>query len=132
MASVLLLLCFLITIFSLSLAHAFALVFALDKVSELFAEHEVSLEGIECSRHGHDLFIVRGFFSQNLLSLEVVTLAVGKDHEGLMGHSCEFLIEPAIILAADVLLEVVAWNDKIGIEQEPDRVVGSSTTGQLL
>jgi hypothetical protein len=124
--SVLLVLCFLIATFSLSLA----LPFALDNISKLFVELEISLESIERSQHGHNLLIIRRFGSPRPLSLEVVPLASGKCHEGLMGHSSEFPVEPVVMVAADVLLEVVAGDNKVSIEQEPNKVINSGAAGQ--
>jgi hypothetical protein len=55
-SSVLLVLCLPITTLSLP----FALVFALDNISELVIELEMSLESIERSRHGHTIFLSPG------------------------------------------------------------------------
>jgi hypothetical protein len=126
--SILFVLCFLIPTVSLSLVLAFPLY----NVSELFVELEMSLEGIECSQHGHNLLVVRGFGSPHPLCLEVVPLAGGKGHKGLVGHSCEFLVKPVIMVEADVLLEVVARDDKICIKQEPNRVIKGGAVVQQL
>ncbi len=56
--SFLLVLQFLITTFSFSLALAFAR----DNISMLFVELEVSLESIECSQHGCNLLVVGGIW----------------------------------------------------------------------
>ncbi len=56
----------------------------------------------------------------------------GKGHEGLVGHSSELPIKPIIMVAADVLLEVVAGDDTVGIKQEPNRIVNGGTAGQQL
>ncbi len=40
-----------------------------------------------------------------------------------MGDSSELPIKPVIMVAADVLLEVVAGDDTVGIKQEPYRIV---------
>ncbi len=109
-----------------------ALAFALDNVSKLFVKLEVSLEGIEHSQHGHNLLVVRGFGSPHPLSLEVATLVGGKSHEGIVGHSCEFPIKPVVMVGADILLEDMAGNDKVGVKQEPNRVIDGHTVGQQL
>ncbi len=49
-----------------------------------------------------------------------------------MGHSSELPIKPIIMVAADVLLEVVVGDDTVGIEQEPNRIVNGGTAGQQL
>ncbi len=49
-----------------------------------------------------------------------------------MGHSSEFPIKPIIIVAVDVLLEIVAGDDTIGIKQEPSRIVNGGAKGQHL
>ena len=49
-----------------------------------------------------------------------------------MGHSSELPIKPVIVVAADVLLEVVAGDDIVGIKQEPNRIVNGGATGQQL
>jgi hypothetical protein len=49
-----------------------------------------------------------------------------------MGYSSELPIKPIIIVAADVLLEIVAGDDTVGIEQEPNRIVNSGAAGQQL
>ncbi len=36
------------------------------------------------------------------------------------------------MVVADVLLEVVAGDDKVGIEQEPNRIMNSGAMGQQL
>ncbi len=63
-SSVLLVLCLPIATLSLS----FVLAFALDNISKLVIELEMSLESIEHSRHGHNL-VTRGFGSPSSLSL---------------------------------------------------------------
>ncbi len=64
-SSVLLVLCLPIATLSLS----FALAFALDNISKLVIELEMSLESIERSRHGHNLLVTGGFGSPSSLSL---------------------------------------------------------------
>jgi hypothetical protein len=49
-----------------------------------------------------------------------------------VGHSSELPIKPIIMVAADVLLEVVVGDDTVGIEQEPNRIVNGGTAGQQL
>ncbi len=49
-----------------------------------------------------------------------------------MGHSSELPIKPIIMVEADVLLEVVAGNDSVGIKQEPNRIVNGGAVGQQL
>ncbi len=49
-----------------------------------------------------------------------------------MGHSIERPINPIIMVAADVLLEVVAGDDIVGIKQEPNRIVNGGAAGQQL
>ena len=49
-----------------------------------------------------------------------------------MGHSSDLPIKPIIMVVAEVLLEVVAGDDTVGIEQEPNRIVNSGAAGQQL
>ncbi len=49
-----------------------------------------------------------------------------------MGHSTELPIKPIIMVAVDVLLEVVAGDDTVGIEQEPNSIVNGGAVGQQL
>jgi hypothetical protein len=105
-SSVFLVLCLRITALSLS----FALAFALDNISKM------SLESIERSRHGHKHHVTGRFGSPSSLSLYIVALAGGKGHEGFVGHSSELSIKPIIMVAADVLLEVVAGDNTVGIK----------------
>ncbi len=64
-SSVLLVLCLPIATLSLP----FALAFALDNISKLVIELEMSLESIERIRHGHNLLVTREFGSPSSLSL---------------------------------------------------------------
>jgi hypothetical protein len=127
-SSVLLVLCLPIATLSLS----FALAFSLDNISELVIKLEMSLESIECSQHGHNLLVTRGFGSPSSLSLKIDALAGGKGHEGLVSHSSEPPIKPIIMVVADVLIEVVAGDDTVGTKQEPNRIVNGGTAGQQL
>jgi hypothetical protein len=52
-----------------TLTLSFSLSFALDNVSKLVIELEISLKSIECSQHGHNLLVIRGFGSPLPLSL---------------------------------------------------------------
>ncbi len=56
----------------------------------------------------------------------------GIGHEGFIGHSSELPIKPIIMVAANVLFLVVAGDNTVGIEQEPDRIVNSGPMGQQL
>jgi hypothetical protein len=49
-----------------------------------------------------------------------------------MGHSSELPIKPIIVVVADVLLEIVAGENTVGIEQELSRIVNGGATGQQL
>ncbi len=49
-----------------------------------------------------------------------------------MGDSSELPIKPVIMVAADVLLEVVAGDDTVGIKQESYRIINGGTAGQQL
>ncbi len=127
--SVLLVLHFLIATFSFFPCPC---LFTLDNVSVLIIKHEVSLESIECSQDGYDVLVIGGFGSPCPPSLEVVAFAGGKGHENLTSHSCEFPIKPAIMVVADVLFEAVAGDNKVGIEQEPNRIINGGIAGQQL
>ncbi len=56
----------------------------------------------------------------------------GKGHEGFVGHSSELPIKPIIMVAVDVLLEVVTGDDTVGIKQEPNRIVNGDAVGQQM
>ncbi len=47
-----------------------------------------------------------------------------------MGHSSELPIKPIIMVTVDVLLEIVAGDNTVGIEQEPNRIVNGGAAGQ--
>ncbi len=49
-----------------------------------------------------------------------------------MGHSSELPIKPIIMVVMDVLLEVLAGDNTVGIEQEPNRIVNGGATSQQL
>ncbi len=49
-----------------------------------------------------------------------------------MGHSSELPIKPIIMVAADELLDVVAGDNTVVINQEPNRIVNGGATGQQL
>jgi hypothetical protein len=49
-----------------------------------------------------------------------------------MGDSSELPIKPVIMVAADVLLEVVAGDDTVCIKQEPYRIANGGAAGQQL
>ncbi len=49
-----------------------------------------------------------------------------------MGHSCELPIKPIIMVATDVLLEIVAGNDTVDFEQEPNRIINGGAAGKQL
>ncbi len=56
----------------------------------------------------------------------------GKGCEGLVGHSSELLVKPIVMVAADVLVEVVTGDNTVGIEQEPNRIASGGAAGQQL
>ncbi len=56
--------------------------------------------------------------SPSSLSFEIVTLVGCKGHECLVGHSSELPVKPIIVVAADVLLEVVAGDNYVEIKQD--------------
>jgi hypothetical protein len=77
------------------------------------------------------LLVVRGFGTPLPLHLKVIILAHGRDHEDLVGRG-EGAVEIILMLAADVLLEVVAGHLSIGIKENANGVVnGGATGGQL-
>ncbi len=47
-----------------------------------------------------------------------------------MGHSSELPIKPIIMVAVDVLLEVVAGDNTVDIEQKLNRIVNGDAAGQ--
>ena len=49
-----------------------------------------------------------------------------------MGHSSELPIKPIIMVAADILLEIVAGDNTVGIKQEPNRIGNGGDAGQQL
>jgi len=49
-----------------------------------------------------------------------------------VGETDEFAVKVVVMLALDVHLEVVATNDMIGFEEEPDRVVNGGTASEQL
>jgi hypothetical protein len=49
-----------------------------------------------------------------------------------MGDSSELPIKPVTMVVVDVLLEVVAGDNTVGIKQEPYRIVNGGAAGQQL
>ncbi len=56
----------------------------------------------------------------------------GKGHECFMGHSSELPVKPIIMVVGDVFFKGVAWDDKIRLKQEPNRIVNGDAMGQQL
>jgi hypothetical protein len=49
-----------------------------------------------------------------------------------VGHSSELPIKPIIMVVADLLLEVVARDDTVGIKKGPNRIIKDGAVGQQL
>ena len=80
-------------------------------------------QGIEGSGHGNDLVIVGRFGSPGALGAKVVELGLGHSHEGLVGQGHELPVEVVFMHPVDVTLEVVARDNLVGQDEDPDWVV---------
>ncbi len=111
--------------------HCPSTTFSISNVSELLVKLEVTLERVECGRHGHNLLIVRGFGAPLPLHLKVIILAQGRGHEDLVGRG-EGAVKIILMLAADVLLEDLAGHLSVSIEENANGVFNGGATGSQL
>jgi hypothetical protein len=101
-------------------------------IFEMLVHLEMPFESIELGGHGNNLLVVWGFGTPLPLLPEPVILAHGGGHQGLMSEIDELAIKVVIVVVPDVHLEVVAGDDLIGIEEEPNRIVDIGTMGEQL
>ena len=94
--------------------------------------HNRIFEGVDLGSHGNNLLVVRRFGAPLPLLPEPIILAQGRGHEGLVSEIDELAVKVVVVVAPDICLEVVAGDDVIGFEKEPDRVVGVGTAGKQL
>jgi hypothetical protein len=92
---------------------------------ELGRKLELPLQGIKDGGHGDDLVIVRRFGSPGAFGAKVVELGLGHSHKGLVGQGRELPVEVVFVHPVDVTLEVVARDDLVGQEEDPNWVVNS-------
>ncbi len=89
-------------------------------------------EGFDLDGHGNNLLVIRRLGAPLSLLLEPIILEHGGGHEGFVGETDELAIKVVVVVALDVRLEVVATNDMIGFEEEPNRVVDVGTVSEQL
>ena len=77
---------------------------------------EVALESSDFSGHCHGILIIKGFGAPHSLHLKTTVLAHGRGQQGLVSNASESSVEVIFILATNVLLEVEAGADVVGIE----------------
>ncbi len=87
---------------------------------ELGVQLELAFECIEGGSHSHNLFVVWGYG---------IKLVLRRGHEGLVDDGGEFAIEVALMLIANVRLEVVAGNHKVSLKKDANWVVNGCTPG---
>jgi hypothetical protein len=92
----------------LRLSSLFLLV---NELAELIIKLEVAFESTDGGQHGHDLLVVGQLGTPLAFHFQVVILAHGASHEVLVGDRGEFAVKVVLVLALDVLLEVVAGSD---------------------
>jgi hypothetical protein len=82
-----------------------------NELAELIIKLEVAFESADDGRHGHDLLVVGQLGASLAFHFQVVVLAHGASHEVLVSDQGEFAVKVVLVLALDVLLEVVAGNN---------------------
>ncbi len=121
-------------IFILLLALVLTLVFlflVLSDGAKLRVKLELTFEGVDFGRHGHDLFVVGRFGTPLTRILEVVEVGVRKGHENFVVQG-KCSVEVAVMLLLHVGFEVVAGNDEVGVEEEVEGVVDRRPSSQNL
>ncbi len=93
---------------------------------------ELPLQAIDGGGHGNDLVIIRRCGSPSAFRTEVIELGLHHSHEGLVGQGCEFPVKVVLVHPVDVTLEMVAWDNLIGREEDPNWVVNGCTTSNNL
>ncbi len=101
-------------------------------VFEILVGLKMPFEGVDLGSHGKNLLVVRRFCAPLPLLPEPIILAQGGGHEGLVSEIDELAVKVVDVVAPDVCLEVVAGDDVIGFEEEPNRVVNTGTAGGQL
>ncbi len=93
---------------------------------------ELPLQGIEGGGHGNNLVIVGRFGSPGALGAKVVELGLGHSHKGHLGQGCKLPIKVVFVHPVDITLEVVARDDLVGQEEDPDWVVDGGAASNNL
>ena len=108
------------------------LIIIVEAAFEILVGLRMPYEGIDLSGHGNNLLLVRRFGTPLPLLPELIILAQSRGHEGFVSEIDELAIKVVVVVAPDVHLEVVAGDDVIGFEKEPDRVIDAGTAGKQL
>ncbi len=103
-----------------------------DKLAKLLVKLQLTLLCVELCRHGKNLLVVGRFGTPLALHLQVGLLAHRTGHEVFVGDSGESPIKVIFMLLLDVLFEVVAWDNGIGVEEDANGVVNGGTMGNDL
>jgi hypothetical protein len=81
---------------------------------------ELPLQAIDGRGHGNDLVITRRSGSPSAFCTKVIELGLCHSHKGLVGEGCEFPVEVVLVHPVDLTLEMVARDNLIGQEEDPN------------
>jgi hypothetical protein len=106
----------LLLVLLLGVALFLALASLFQGIPKLLVGLEMALESLDFSGHCHDLLVVKGFGTPNSLHLKPVVLTRGRGHQALVSEASKSSVKVVFILATNVLLEVGAGDDVVGLE----------------
>jgi hypothetical protein len=105
----------LLLVLCLGVALFLALASLFQGIPKLLVGLEVALESLDLSGYCHDLLVAEGFGAPNS-HLKPVVLTCGRGHQGLVSEASESSVKVVFILATNILLEVGAGDDVVGLE----------------
>ena len=100
--------------------------------AELGIKLELALQRVDFSSHCHDFLVVGRLGTPLPLRLEEVELALSHGHHGLVSKTGKVTVEVLIVLGTDVLGEVVARHQEVGVEEDADRIVEGGPSREQL
>ncbi len=106
----------LLLVLCLGVALFLALASLFQGIPKLLVGLEMALESLDFSSHCRDLLVVEGFGAPNSLHLKPVVLMHGRGHQGLVSEASKSSIKVVFILATNVLLEVGAGDNVVGLK----------------
>jgi hypothetical protein len=94
---------------------------------------ELPLQAIDGGGHCNDFVIIRRSGSQSAFRMKVIELGLGHSHKGLVGQGRKIPVKVLVLVhPVDVALEVVAWDNLIGQEEDPKWFVDGCTASNNL